>query len=192
MNLNAKDGGHRKFIVVQLPENAERSNFSTISELSKQRIRTISRSLIDAAKTQLLDNPDFGFRVLSFNRSNFKQWQDFNGENIQALEQQFASFETPLVDDWKEVDLLTEVMLLQGFPLDSRIETLPNFSLNMIRQIRCDFHAHSLYICLDPKINHKTIDGLVFTPEDIFVCLDSALSDETKMRLADHTNLRVI
>ncbi|MBE2196012.1 MAG: site-specific DNA-methyltransferase [Anaerolinea sp.] len=194
MQLNAEDGGNRQFILAQLPETIEHANYSAISEITKERLRRAGTKIKEERKAQLpIDTDlDLGFKAYRFAPSAFKQWQDYEGEEIQALEQQLTGFETPLVDDWKEADLLTEVMLLQGFPLDSRIETMENFATNTICRVSSDFHAHRLYICLDPKIAEETIAALALGTEDIFVCLDSALTDESKMHLADVCNLRVI
>lgn len=83
-------------------------------------------------------------------------------------------------------------MLLQGYPLDSSIEPLPKFTANTVQRVTSDFHAHSLYTCFDESIAGETIGALALNGDDIFVCLDSALTDESKARLADVCNLRTI
>jgi adenine-specific DNA-methyltransferase len=55
-----------------------------------------------------------------------------------------------------------------------------------------DFCTHNLYICLDETIQSATIELLSMEKEDIFVCLDSALSDELKARVQDKFNVHVI
>lgn len=102
------------------------------------------------------------------------------------------NLKTPLVDGWQSEYLLIEVMLQLGFPLDSRIDALPEFAANMVQRVSSDFHAHSLYACFDATIADETIAALSLKDEDIFVCLDSALTDQTKARLADVCNLRTI
>lgn len=133
-----------------------------------------------------------GFKVFKLARSNFKAWQDYDGESIHELESLFDQAETPLVKGWKEEDLLTEIMLQQGFPLDSKITPQSGFKQNKVQLIESEACRHRLFVCLDPKIKEDTIKLLELRSEDIFVCLDSALTDQAKMRLADICNLGII
>jgi adenine-specific DNA-methyltransferase len=55
-----------------------------------------------------------------------------------------------------------------------------------------DFCAHDLFVCLDETVQPVTIDLLTMEKEDIFICLDSALSDELKARVQDKFNVHVI
>jgi adenine-specific DNA-methyltransferase len=135
---------------------------------------------------------DLGFKVFKLARSNFNAWQDYDGENIQELETLFDQTETPLVKGWKEDDLLTEIMLQQGFPLESKITPQAAFKQNKVQLIESEACAHRLFVCLDPKIKEDTIKHLELRAEDIFVCLDSALTDQAKMRLADVCRLGII
>jgi adenine-specific DNA-methyltransferase len=135
---------------------------------------------------------DLGFRVYSLAQSSYKRWQDYAGDSTAVLEGLFDQFETPLVSGWTPANLLTEVLLLQGFPLDSSIVALGDFTQNMILRVSSDACAHSLYVCLDPVVADLTIGRIALDLEDVFVCLDSALSDEGKQRLADVCALQTI
>jgi len=104
----------------------------------------------------------------------------------------FGQSETPLVEGWKPNNLLSEILLLQGFPLDSRVAVLPDFKANEVQQVTSEFVGHHLYICLDKKVKAETVAKINLRPEDILVCLDSAVSDEAKVKLADQCNLKVI
>ena len=87
---------------------------------------------------------------------------------------------------------MIEILLLQGFPLDSRIMPLDAVSSNSVQRVHAEGVGHELFVCLDEKISEETIQQLHLRSEDIYVCLDSALSDEAKIRLADQCNLKVI
>jgi len=193
---NREDEGNRQFILVQLPEKPnEDVGFESISMLSIERLRrSINQIAPDANLYQklLIEGNDLGFKVFRYALSNYKPWEDYIGNSTGEIQQRFSAFEVPLVDGWREDDLLVEVILLQGFPLDSRIETLSGFSANTIRQITSDFHAHSLTVCLDKKMADATLNELTLASDDVFVCLDSALTDESKFRLRDRCTLRVI
>src|SRR3972149_4071946 len=96
------------------------------------------------------DTPeDLGFKVFKLGRSNFRAWQDYHGEDIRQLELLFDGAETPLVDDWADSDLLVEILLLQGFPLDSAVKESPQFKQNKVQLVESDLCAHKLYVCLD-------------------------------------------
>ena len=87
---------------------------------------------------------------------------------------------------------MTEILLLQGFPLDSRTRFLPEYQYNQMQEVTSDFCQHRLYICMDTAIQPETVSAIRLRPEDVLVCLDSALSDEAKITLADRCNLKVI
>jgi len=206
MELNNVDGGNRKYILVQYPEpidssgQAYKSGFYTIAEICKERIRKANRIISKTrAKTpELFDEPliktkiDGGFRSYLLDKSYFKEWQSFTGRDTSQLELRFEQSETPLVEGWKPQNLLAEILLLQGFPLDSKVRSMPEFKANEVQQVTSEFVTHPLYVCLDKKIKPETVSKLKLSSEDIFVCLDSALSDEAKVKLADQCNLKVI
>ena len=93
---------------------------------------------------------------------------------------------------WKPENLLAEILLLQGFPLDSRIHPLPEFKINDVKEVSCEFCQHRLTVCLDARVQSETVSALHLRAEDILVPLDSALSDEARIQLSDQCNLKVI
>lgn len=197
---NQSDDGNRQFIMIQLPEptpeksTARQTGYKTISEFSKERIRRVLSAVTKEKKKQLAlgNNLDLGFKCLDLQASNFKEWEHFSGKDTSQLELRFGQAETPLVEGWTSENLLTEILLLQGFPLDSSVKALPEFKTNEVKQITSEFVGHHLYVCLDKKIKAETVAKLSLRNEDILVCLDSALSDEAKVNLADQCNLKVI
>lgn len=136
--------------------------------------------------------PDLGFRSYRLARSHFKAWQDYTGEQAAELETLFTQFESPLVESWEPSALLTELLLLEGFPLDSRVRPLPAFTANTLLEVSSDFCAHRLTVCLDARLHPETLAALDLRAEDTFICLESALDDEAKLRLADRCNLKVV
>lgn len=196
LDMNREEGGNRKFICIQWPETLDTSEygFGNIAELGKQRIRNVIAKL-QPHREQLnlgIEGNDIGFKVYKLSRSNYKAWQDYEGESIEELETLFDRIETPLIDGWKPEHVLTEVMLLQGFPLDSTVTTEEDFTQNVIERVESEAVGHRLFVCLDTAIADATIEQIAFDTHDVFVCLDSALTDEAKLRLADRCTLRVI
>ena len=195
LELNLEDGGNRHFIMVQLPEPTDSPEFPTIADIGKERIRhTIAQIQAETAgQLDLHPGEDVGFKCYRLERSNFKPWQDYIGEEIPELQQHyFDRFETPLIENWQPADLLTEILLIEGFPLNSTITRQTRFTLNQVDLVTSDFHEHRLFVCLDQTIAPETIGQLDLAQHDIFVCLDSALTDESKLRLSDTGNIHVI
>ncbi|MGH9425796.1 MAG: site-specific DNA-methyltransferase, partial [Terriglobia bacterium] len=197
MQLNRQDGGQRRFIMVQLPEPTGNKEFPTVAEIGKERLRRAiakmnsdPRGSADVGSEETVDN--LGFRALRLGHSNYRVWQDYDGSDVEVAETLFDRIETPLADDWNPQCLLTEVMLLQGFPLDSRLAPQTDFKKNMVVLVESGDCVHRLHVCLDKELADETINTLKLDREDIFVCLDRALTDEAKARLADVCNLNVI
>ena len=204
LSLNAEDNGQRHFILVQLPEpisnttqygiQALKGGYKYISDIGKERIRR-AISKIESERHGHQDlSPDqkLGFRCLKLDRSNFVEWEPYLKKDFTQLELRFQQTEMPIIEGWTPENLLVEILLLQGFPLDSRIHPLPEFKKNDIKEVSSDFCQHRLYVCLDAKVHPETVAALHLHPEDILVCLDSALSDEAKIQLSDQCNLKVI
>ncbi len=199
LQKNHGDGGQRHFIMVQFPEPLPKPepNLSTIADIGRERIRrVIARMQAEAAGQETTDAdrpaPDLGFRSYRLARSHFKAWQDYTGEQAAELETLFTQFESPLVESWEPSALLTELLLLEGFPLDSRVRPLPAFTANTLLEVSSDFCAHRLTVCLDARLHPETLAALDLRAEDTFICLESALDDEAKLRLADRCNLKVV
>jgi len=195
--LDQEDGGNRRFIMVQLPEPTGNLTYPTIADIGRERIRrVIARMQAEAAGQETTDAdrpaPDLGFRSYRLARSHFKAWQDYTGEQAAELETLFTQFESPLVESWEPSALLTELLLLEGFPLDSRVRPLPAFTANTLLEVSSDFCAHRLTVCLDARLHPETLAALDLRAEDTFICLESALDDEAKLRLADRCNLKVV
>lgn len=205
LEQNREDGGNRQFIMVQLPEPtppdspARQAGYATIAEIGKERIRRVIRKLQEERNGQLplLEGApeDLGFRVFKLARSHFRPWQPLPPEQAGMLETLFA--QSPLVEGWTKEGLLTEILLLEGFPLDSRITRLEEaFPENAVWRVHHPDLAHELYLCLDETLQPATVERLLagdlLRREDIFICLDSALTDEAKVRLDDRLRLKVI
>lgn len=126
MQLNAEDGGNRKFIMVQLPEKVDEKHqaynagYQTIAEISKERIRRAGKQILESDEIHEDWNRDIGFRVLKVDSSNMKEVYYQPQELTQAdlLDQ---------VDNVKEdrtpEDLLFQVMLDWGLELSLPITT---------------------------------------------------------------------
>ena len=127
MHLNAEDGGERKFIMVQLPEVideksiAYRDGYSTIAEISKERIRRAGQKILEEhADKEGIENLDIGFRVLKVDSSNmtdvYYKPEEYKQEDLLDLADNIKA-------DRSAEDLLFQVMLDWGLELSLPIET---------------------------------------------------------------------
>jgi len=114
------------------------------------------------------------------------------GTDTKQLETLFSQHESSLVDDWKPENLLTEILLIEGFPLDSKIESVEGFKKNKMQKVTSDFCEHALFVCLDKKVEDETIKALSLGDNDIFICLDNAVTDQDKARLDDKGLIKTI
>ena len=125
MQLNAEDGGNRKFIMVQLPEltdeksEAYKAGYKTICEIGKERIRRAGKK-IKADSPLTTQELDTGFRVLKLDSSNMKEVYYTPAKIVQG--ELFEQVDNVKSDRTAE-DLLFQVMLELGATLDSKIET---------------------------------------------------------------------
>ena len=126
MQLNAEDGGNRKFIMVQLPEKTDekseafKAGYKSIAEISKERIRRAGKKIIeDNANKEGIENLDIGFRVLKIDSTNMKDVYYTPDALKQADMLDLAS---NIKDDRTSEDLLFQVMLDWGLELSLPIE----------------------------------------------------------------------
>ena len=210
MELNKEDNGNRKFIMVQLPhkceENSEaaKNGYKNICEIGKERIRRAGAKILEEAKANKdmfsEDNPlDVGFKVYRMTTSNFKKYTPVSGQDKEAENSLFKELEgnlVPLVEGWKSENVLTEIILKQGFALDCTKEKLDSFKRNTVYKITDSQDAVckkiTLYVCLDTSIEKETIDTLKLNDDEKFICLDAAIDDSAYARLADKGRIETI
>ncbi len=197
ISQNQEEHLNRRFIMVQMPEftdeksEARKCGYKTISSVCKERIRRAIK-LTEKSIKKTDDKVDYGFCMYKLEKSSFIYWQNYEGSDIKQIEDLFSKQSSPLVDRWKPENLLVEITLQEGFPLDSDIEELKEHKKNEVIQVSSGFCQHRLFISLDKKIAQDTIDNLKIEGEDIFVCLDNALTDEQKVTLSDKGFLKTI
>ena len=131
MAQNAKDGGARKFILVQLPERtdpeseAAKAGFDSIAEITKERVRRASKKIIEESdgKLKLKGEAaiDFGFRVLKLNESNIEDW---NSEEASKSPKDLldALKTTRLKSGRSDQDVVFEVLVKYGIELTLKVE----------------------------------------------------------------------
>lgn len=138
MALNAEDGGNRKFIMVQLPElcdeksEAYKAGYKTICDIGIERIRRAGAQIKQKHEAELIGEQllDTGFRVLELDSSNFPIWDEspIDPNALDVKEQLLMRFDHVLRGvnpEHSHQDIIFEIMLKYGWPLDLKIYPLP-------------------------------------------------------------------
>ena len=157
MKLNAEDGGHRKFIMVQLPEvtdeksEARKAGYVNICEIGKERIRRAGKKVKEEAGLQSQDL-DIGFRVLKLDSSNMEDV--FYTPDKFELSRLDSLVDNIKVDRTSE-DLLFQVMLDLGIELSKKIERKA-IAGKEVFSVDDDY----LLACFDSDVNETTIEEM--------------------------------
>lgn len=147
MQMNAKDNGQRRFIMIQLPEkidekqDAYSKGYRTITEIGEERIRRAAKKIKEETNADI----DYGFRVYKVDSSNMK---DVYYEPSQLNQTQLNMFETNIKEESKSEDILTQTILDLGLTLDLHIEE-KNIANNKVYFVA----GNSLVACFDSQIN---------------------------------------
>ena len=125
MQLNAEDGGSRRFICVQLPEEtdekseARKAGFDTIAEIAKERIRRAGRQISDGLQDG--SEIDTGFKVFKLAESGFKQWRQPGQADTEALQRELSLNIDSVLSETSSENLLYELMLRMGLKLTCKV-----------------------------------------------------------------------
>lgn len=194
MELNAEDGGNRKYIMVQLPEptdeksEAYKAGFENISEIGKERIRRAGKKIKEETNADI----DYGFRVYKVDSSNMK---DVYYRPDQLKQNILEQLESNIKEDRTGLDLLTQVMLEMGLKLSLPIET---------REIQGkEVHfvaANSLVACFEEDVNEMLIREIagfrplkaVFRDSSFSSCPEKINLEEIFKGISPDTIIRVL
>jgi len=172
LDQNNEDSGNRKFILVQLPEPTGRKDFSTIAEITKERVRRVIQRLEKEKAGELAlaagATPDLGFKVFKLAPSNFAVWDPTLAANDPAkLAEQWQLTADNVRAGAQDQALLHELILKCGLPLASRVETTmvadpPVFRLD----------DGKLAVCLAREITRETLRAIIDLKPQSVLCLD--------------------
>lgn len=192
MQLNAEDGGNRKFIMVQLPEKTDekseayKAGYKNICEIGKERIRRAGQKIRneelgvrnDSNNSSFLtphSSLDCGFRVLKLDTSNMKDVYYSPADYEQSL---FSKLEDNIKEDRTPEDLLFQVMLDLGILLSSKIQ-IRNEKLGMRNYTYYDVADGYLIACFDENVSDETIKAIAKQKPYYFVMRDSSMASDS-------------
>jgi len=187
LEMNEEDGGNRKFILVQLPEvvdedsAAAKAGFRNIAEITKERVRRVIKKLDGGTKDGLgLDgkkNLDRGFKVYALDRSNFVPWDATAATDAASLEKQLELAVDNVLHDRSDADLLAEILLKTGFPLDTVI-TKVEIAGTPVYQVA----DPGFLVCLAPKVDAPLIKAIAAAKPHRVVILDAAFQGNDALK----------
>lgn len=167
MQLNAEDGGNRKYICVQLPEptpedsEARKAGYVTIPEIAKERIRRAGKKIVEEQNAKIEKEGglfaeeekklDIGFKVFKLDSSNINAW-DSDPDNLEtALNNSLFNIK----EDRNEDDLLYEILIKYGIELTEKINrhTIDGKTVY-------EMGAGSLIVCLAESLSTAVADGI--------------------------------
>ncbi|MGF2068350.1 site-specific DNA-methyltransferase [Enterococcus gallinarum] len=151
MRMNVEDGGNRRFIMVQLPEQlsekdvAFKDGYKTIPEIAEERICRAGDKIVEE-NPLLADKLDIGFKVFEFSKSNIKKWNAEPKDLNEQLELLANNFE----EGSKSIDVVYEIMLKQGLDL-----TYPISEIKVGDAVVYDIAFGAMFVVLGDKITSE-------------------------------------
>ena len=193
MQTNALDGGHRKFIMVQIPENLDENlknaandkkrvlknaialcdkmgKSHLLTEVAKERIRRAGKKIKEDSPLTTQDL-DIGFRVLKCDTSNMKEVYYNPAEYEASL---FSRLEDNIKEDRTPEDLLFQVMLDLGVLLSSKIEETTIAGKKVF-----NVEDNYLIACFDSNVTEETIKAIAKQKPYYFVMRDSSMANDS-------------
>lgn len=175
MQLNAEDGGKRKFIMVQLPEatdeksEAYKAGYKNICEIGKERIRRAGKKIKEEHPEA--KDLDTGFRVLKLDSSNMEDVYytpaEFSQQNL---------FENNIKVDRSDEDLLFQSMIDLGISLSAKIE-----KKQIAGKTVWSVEDNYLLACFDENVNETTITEIAKQRPYYFIMRDLSFANDNVM-----------
>lgn len=191
MQLNAEDGGNRRYICVQLPEvcdeksEAFKAGYKNICEIGKERIRRAGAKILEEVKqknNQLKLGeepkplPDAGFKVFKLDSSNLKIWDDTPIEDgdVATLFDRIDGHIDGLKPDRSDEDLIYEILLKMGYPLTAGLATADIGGLTVYKVSNGE-----MLVCLQEGITAEHIEQMAALSPQKIVLAGRGLADSS-------------
>ena len=184
MQLNAEDGGKRKFIMVQLAEKTDekseafKAGYKNICEIGKERIRRAGEKIKEEAGLNGQDL-DIGFRVLKLDSSNMKDIYYSADEYDQGM---LENMQSNTKEDRTDLDLLFGCLVDWGLELDKPYTTkvINGHKVHI-------YNDGDLVACFENDLDMKTIDEIAkLQALRVIFCDNSFVDSATKINVAEH------
>ena len=181
MQLNAEDGGSRKFIMVQIPEETDekseayKAGYKTICEIGKARIKKSGERIVEENKDKEgIEDLDIGFKVFKLDTTNIKEWDD-TIINTDEIKWHVEGLINPIKEDRSQEDVIYEILLKYGVDL-----TMPIEEIEIMGSKVYSVGFGYLMICLEEDINLDLIEAIGEQKPNRVVLYDNGLDNESK------------
>ena len=181
MQLNAEDGGQRRFICVQLPEKTDehseayKAGYKTICEIGKERIRRAGEKIKEENKDKEgIEKLDIGFKVFKLDSSNLVKWDNSPTTDEEEVKKRIQQSLFYLVDGRSDLDLVYEIMLKYGLSLtlpveERKFDNVPAYIIN--------HPDYKVLICLQPNITLSAVEEMDKEPIGTYIFADRCFAD---------------
>jgi adenine-specific DNA-methyltransferase len=207
IQLNAEDGGNRRFVMVQLPETTDekseayRAGYKNIADIGKERVRRAGAKVLsewqEGQQHMEVDEksgysaPDIGFRVFKLDTSNLRAWDGtpINDGNLQTLWDRFDEREKTIKSDRSDLDIVFEVMLKMGIHLDSVVTQLTVGGRKCYSIGEKPYEAKGdciVLVCLDFGITPEDVTAMCDLDPTKIIAAEEAFEDSTAMSNAHY------
>ena len=193
MQLNAEDGGNRKFICVQLPEvtdeksEAYKAGFKNICEIGKERIRRAGKKLTETDNQMQLGEEqkplDIGFKVFKLDTSNLREWDStpVPDNDINLFYQRLNDMVDSIKPDRTPMDVVYEVMLKMGIPLD-----VPVTYMEVNSKVTYVVGDLLLLICFAENLTAEDIEAMAEYAPAKMILAEQSFADDTALSNAHY------
>lgn len=181
MQLNAEDGGHRKFICVQLPEKTDeqseayKAGYKTICEIGKERIRRAGEKIKEENKDKEgIENLDIGFKVFKLDSSNLVKWDNTPTTDEEEVKTRIQDSLFYLVEGREDLDLVYEIMLKYGLSLTLPVEER---KFDGVTAYIINHPDYKVLICLQPNITLSAVEEMDKETIGTYIFADRCFAD---------------
>jgi adenine-specific DNA-methyltransferase len=193
MQLNAEDGGRRKFICVQIPSppddksEAYKAGYKNICEIGKERICRAGKKIKKDMPT-LAAELDTGFKVFKLDTSNLKKWNNAYTRDYADLANRIREHYDYLTPDRSPLDMVYEIMLKYGLPLTLPIteQTVAGAKAHIVTNLGNEsVDAYKVLVCLQERLTIEQMEALSALGAGTLFFADRCFTDTNAMTNCD-------
>ena len=181
MQLNAEDGGHRRFICVQLPEKTDeqseayKAGYKTICEIGKERIRRAGEKIKEENKDKEgIENLDIGFKVFKLDSSNLVKWDNTPTTDEEEVKKRIQQSLFYLEEGRSDLDLVYEIMLKYGLSLTLPVEER---KFDGVTAYIINHPDYKVLVCLEPNITLSAVEEMDKETIGTYIFADRCFAD---------------
>lgn len=181
MQLNAEDGGNRKFIMVQLPEKCDekseayKAGYKNICEIGKERIRRAGEKIKEKNKDKEgIEKLDIGFKVFKLDSSNLVKWDNAPTTDEEEVKKRIQQSLFYLVEGREDLDLVYEIMLKYGLSLTLPVEER---KFDGVTAYIINHPDYKVLVCLAPNITLSAVEEMDKETIGTYIFADRCFTD---------------